>query len=319
LAGAGKPLVSVVILSYNRPQYLAQALESILAQTYPALEVLVVDNPSSNSDTISRMVEKHPSVKLIAMSENAGYTGGMNEGIRQSQGDYIYLTEDDMVSDRNAIAAMVQYMEHDPQAGIVSGALYDNTGALICGGGFIRLDAVFSQFLIGRNTPVPPPLCGPFCATFATGAMIMLRQSVVRELGPFRPDFFMYYEDVELCQRVMASGKMIVIVPAARACTFAESYAVQTTRAVDFHKMKNFFALYVLHAPLRKLPEFFLRYGGINLLRAIATDRKAALLLLKAELWMGRNLLRLLRERNEMRRVLRRIRAQQVGRISEGR
>lgn len=298
-----RPLVSVIILSYNRPQFLSQALDSILRQTYSMLEIIVVDNSSPNSEAIRQIVEKYPAVKMIAMEHNSGYTGGMNEGIRQARGEYIYLTEDDMVSDANAIAAMVEYMEEDPQAGIVSGVLHDNTGALICGGGFVELGAVFSQFLIGRNTPTPPTLNGPFCATFATGAMMLLRRPVLQELGPFRSDFFMYYEDVELCQRVMASGRTIVIAPAARACTFAESYNVETARAVDFHKLKNFFALYLLHAPARRLPGFFVRYAGINLMRALLKNRNAAWLLLKAELWIAWNLARLRRERRARRRA----------------
>lgn len=292
------PLVSVVVLSYNRPQYLEQALKSIAAQTYPNLEIIVVDNPSPASEEIRTMATKHPGIRFVPMGKNAGYAGGMNEGICRALGEYIYLTEDDMATGPEAIAAMVDYMERDPQAGIVSGIHYNDRGALVHGGGFIRLGSTYSQFLIGRDTPEPPSLDGPFCATYATGAMMLLRRSVIERLGAFREDFFMYFEDVELCTRYIAAGKTVVIVPTAQAKTFDDSTA-RPSRTVEFHKLKNFLATNLLHAPARGLPEFFLRYAGLNLLRHLLRDRHAAMVLLRAEFWIAGRFRQLLRERRE--------------------
>src|SRR5581483_12466174 len=115
------------------------------------------------------------------------YTGGMNEGIRQSRGDYIYLTEDDMITDPEAITEMVAYAETDEQAAIISGIHFNERGAMVHAGGFIKLNAIFSLFLIGRDTIEPPQMSGPFCATYATGAMMLLRPSAIDELGAFRP------------------------------------------------------------------------------------------------------------------------------------
>jgi GT2 family glycosyltransferase len=221
----------------------------------------------------------------------------MNEGICRAAGEYIYLTEDDMITAPEAIGEMVAYMRRDPQAAIVSGVHHDDRGALIHAGGFITLGSTYSQFLIGRDTPVPPRLHGPFCATYATGAMMMLRRSVIEELGAFREDFFMYFEDVELCARYLRSGKTVVIVPTARAETFADSDAGRPSPAVEFHKFKNLLTVNLLHAPAKVLPEFLARYAGLNLLRSLRAGRRLALEHLRANLWVAARLPRLLRQR----------------------
>ena len=295
-----QPLVSVVILSYNRPDFLQQALQSIGAQTYPKLEIIVVDNPSPQSERIRGIVTSVASARLIAMPINAGYTGGMNEGIRQSRGDYIYLTEDDMITDPEAITEMVAYAETDEQAAIISGIHFNERGAMVHAGGFIKLNAIFSLFLIGRDTIEPPQMSGPFCATYATGAMMLLRRSAIDELGAFRPEFFMYLEDVELCVRFLRAGRTIVIVPAARAKTLADRPAEKASSLLNFHKFKNLFATYILHAWARILPEFFLRYGIVNFWRHLFRDPGSALALARANLWLAANLARLWRDRTQL-------------------
>jgi len=292
-----QPLVSVVILSHNRPEYLGQALSSILRQTYSRLEILVVDNPSPRSPEIRALVATLPQVRFISMRQNSGYTGGMNEGIRQSRGAYIYLTEDDMVTAPDAIAHMVDYIERDPQAAIVSGAHYDERGLLICAGGSVVLGPVFSQLAIGRDTPNEAVPLGPFCATYATGAMMLLRRSAIEELGVLHHDFFMYCEDIELCLRVIRAGRNVVIVPDAKAITLEDAGFSRSDAVLQFHKAKNLLATYLLHAPLTSLPEFFLRYAIWNVIRSLFRDPRSTLTLLRADAWFVLNTPRLMRDR----------------------
>lgn len=291
------PLVTVVVLSYDRPHFLARALESIAQQTYSNLEVLVVDNPSPRSENVREIATKYPVFRLIAMKHNHGYAGGVNEGIRQATGDYVYVTEDDMVTERGAIAAMVEYMESDPQAGMTSGIIDDDLGQTIYGGGFVELGPVFRQFLYGRSTPVLPPIGGPFCITYASGALMMFRRAALEELGAFREDFFMYYEDVEMCQRFSRTNRAIVLVPAARAMTLGEGPSKVDSRRVSYHKMKNLMAVSLLYIGLRDIPEFLLRYGVLNLLRYCLKNRTAAWALFCADLWIAANFPRLMLDR----------------------
>src|SRR5436309_10645241 len=94
---SAKPPISAVVLSYNRPAMLVRALESVYRQGYPSLEVIVVDNRSPSSDAVAQVVERFPGVRFLPQSENLGYAGGMNVGLGAATGDFIHLTEDDIV------------------------------------------------------------------------------------------------------------------------------------------------------------------------------------------------------------------------------
>ena len=107
------PSVSVVLLSYNRPALLAEALASIQAQTYRACEVTVVDNPSPASEEVARLVGRFPDLRLFRSPFNLGYAGGMNRGLELSSGEYTLITEDDIVLDRDCLRRLVEYMVAD--------------------------------------------------------------------------------------------------------------------------------------------------------------------------------------------------------------
>ena len=293
----GIPLVTVVVLSYDRPHFLAKTLESIARQSYRHLEVLVVDNPSPQSELVRQLVAKYPAFRLISMEQNHGYAGGVNEGIRNAAGDYVYVTEDDMVTDPGAIAAMVEHMERDPQAAMASGVIDNDLGATIFAGGFVELGPVFRQHLYGRCTPVLPPIGGPFCITYASGALMMFRRSALEELGAFREDFFMYYEDVEICERFTRARRAIVLVPRARAVTLGEDPSKVDSLHVSYHKMKNLLAVSLLYIRPSDFPEFLLRYGILNLLSNCLRNRTAAFALFCADVWIATNFPRLMWDR----------------------
>src|SRR6476619_1984391 len=73
--------ITIVVLSHNRPQLRERALRSIQQQTYPARDVIVIDNASASSDRVRAVVAACASVRLIANATNLGFTGGMNQGL----------------------------------------------------------------------------------------------------------------------------------------------------------------------------------------------------------------------------------------------
>jgi GT2 family glycosyltransferase len=290
------PLVSVIVLSYNRPQFLRESLEYIYKQSYRHLEVLVMDNASSCPEQIREAVAAFPDAKLYIAKMNVGYTGGMNAGVAFAKGTYVYLTEDDMFSEPDCIERLVRYAESDSSAAIVSGSIYSREAdQLICCGGQVTLSPIFSWVLYNQTTRESCPVAGPYCANYTTGAMMLLRREQFMELGGFRDDFFMYSEDTELCLRSRAHHQSVVIVPNAVATSWHTGNAPETQQ-IHYHRFKNFFALYLLHARVSVLPEFFLRHAALGLIRQVRSPKNAKTLL-AAIWWNVRNLPRLLRER----------------------
>jgi len=107
---------------------------------------------------------------------------------------------------------------------------------------------------------------------------------------------FMYGEDVELCSRVLEHGLTVAIVPAARVYHHEPPDAADSD-ALSFHKQKNLAALYLLHAPLRVLPEFFVRYAAIAGAKQLLTNRATVPSWLKAWSWVAMRSPKLLAER----------------------
>lgn len=294
---AAPPSVSVVVLSYNRPDYLREALDSLRAQTYENLSITVIDNPSPASARIASIVGQYADVKLIRNSANLGYAGGMNKGITEATGDFIYLTEDDIVLDQNCIRRLVEYVRENPSAGLVAPLIYNRTaGTIRCAGGDFLLGGVYRRRIHGAGEADIGQFARPFDVGYIDGAAMFARQDFWTSFNGFRDEYFMYVEAVELCARVRKSGRRMTIVPDAKVYHF-EPAPERTPPAIEFHKLKNFFSLYLLHAPLRVLPEFFCRYALWNTLRTILMRRELTGPSLKALFWTMKEAPALLRER----------------------
>ncbi len=110
-----KPLVSVVIPTYNRKNGIVRLIRSILKSDYPKnkLEIVVVDDLSTDG-TYDKIRKLFPNVKLIRNGKKRFCTGCRNVGIINSKGDYIFLIDDDNIVDKNTIANLVSFLEVNP-------------------------------------------------------------------------------------------------------------------------------------------------------------------------------------------------------------
>jgi len=117
-AGDFAELVSVVIPCFGQSHYLSEAIESVLAQTYPHLEILVVDD--SSSDNASEIAGRYPGVRCLRC-DNSGMAGARNFGIRSTSGDFlVFLDADDRLLP-GAIEAGLRELREHPEAAAVSG------------------------------------------------------------------------------------------------------------------------------------------------------------------------------------------------------
>ncbi|HRF94655.1 MAG TPA: glycosyltransferase family 2 protein, partial [Aggregatilineales bacterium] len=114
-----RPDVSIIIVSWNVAQLLQDCLQSVYDTAKQlALEVIVVDS-ASNDNTV-RMIQDHfPQVKLMAQTENVGFTRGNNIGLASATGRYVFLLNPDTIVLDDAIAQMVAYLDEHPKIGIV--------------------------------------------------------------------------------------------------------------------------------------------------------------------------------------------------------
>ena len=301
------PTVSVVVLSYNRPAYLREALASVAAQTHAPHEVIVVDNRSAASEEIARVIAEFKGATLAPSAVNQGYAGGMNRGLERAAGEYVFLTEDDIVLERDCLKRLLVHAEADPSTGLVAPLIYNRTeGTIRCAGGEFELGGVYRRKTYGEGATDRGQYAGPFDVKCLDGAALLARTHFLQGLGGFREEFFMYVEAIELCARVARAGRRLTVVPSARVDHFEPPKDANTSPAFAFHRYKNLFAFYLLHAPARHLPEFFCRYALLGLLRAAAGRGGDAGALLRAIVWTARRVPSLVRERRGQRETARR-------------
>lgn len=205
--------LSVVILNWNTRKLLEQCLKS-LACPQPGLEmeILVVDNASG--DTSRQMVQtQFPQVRLLVNDHNLGFGAGNNTALPHATGRYILFLNTDTIVMEGALAAMVRFADSQPDIGILGPKLLNGDGSLqySCrrypnlGTGFFRNTPLGRLF--PKNRFAIDYLyqdwdhATPRDVDWVSGAALMIRRTLLDQIGGFDETFFMYCEDVDLCWR----------------------------------------------------------------------------------------------------------------------
>ena len=281
--------VSVVVLSYDRPAMLGDALASLRAQTVTPAELIVVDNPSPSSEEIRGALRRQGDVTLVTPATNLGFAGGMNLGLARVAHDVVLLTEDDIVLEPDCLERLMAVLGEQPTAGLLAPVIFNKeSGSVRSAGGSLSLGGVFRHVVFDR---VPDGMkARP--VDFVPGAILLGRTRLLRTFGGFRDDFFMYSEDSDLCLRLARAGHPVLVCPRA-ACSHFEPPVRPESRVLEYHRFKNLIALYLLHASPAVWPEFTLRYGVGWLVRRPSQAFEMA----RAWGWAALNAPRLLAER----------------------
>lgn len=133
--GRTKPRVTVVVPTYNYARFVTEAIDSLLAQDFEEVEVIVIDDCSTDATPqVLRRYESDPRVKLIRHSENQGHIRTYNEGLGMAAGEYVgLLSADDVCLRSDAISRQVALFDSDPEVGFVYSALahVDSDGDLV--------------------------------------------------------------------------------------------------------------------------------------------------------------------------------------------
>jgi GT2 family glycosyltransferase len=194
----------------------------------------------------------------------------------------------------------MRFLEQRPDVGLASGVMLKHGSSTVhCAGGHFTLGGVFRMNVLMAGRPHRGNPDRPYTVGYIPGAMVFARTDFLRELRGFREDFFMYFDDVELCARVSRMGRPLMIVPTALAYHF-EPPSGPVPAYVNLHKVKNFLALYLLHAPWRVLPEFFARYVLLALARGLCGSPYSTWLRLRAFCLTLAGLPALLRDRHRL-------------------
>jgi hypothetical protein len=297
------PLVSVIIVNRNGAGFIEPCLKSVLDCSYQALEVIFVDNASTDGslDELKEKFGREPRIKIIANKEGLGPAKGRNIGIRNSSGKYIAFLDNDTVVDPDWLKEPVRLFGSEGRIGAAqSKILLFDRKTIDSLGHFISMIGFPYEIGVGetdrgqydRQTEI----------FGARSAAMFIRRDVLDRIGYFDPDYFMHSEETDLSWRVWLQGYRIVFVPGS--VVFHKrsgSISASAKRMMLYEGSKNCTKTLIKNlGPARltaTLPLHILAWLAMSfllLLKGRAGDSKA---IIKGLAWVLRNIRRILKER----------------------
>jgi GT2 family glycosyltransferase len=250
--------ISVVVVGWNAKRYLELCLESLATPPRRSMEVLVLDNASTDG-TAEMMEFRFPWVKLIRSPENLGFSRGNNLAIRQCQGRYIALVNPDVIVLPGCLDALADFLDEHPKVGDVGPRVLnpDMTLQSSCRqfptlwNNFCSATGLSTLFRNTRAFAGEHMFFFPHDRTMAVdvivGCFSMIRRETFDAVGLLDENLFMYGDDVDWCRRCWNAGWQVFFYPGARAihdrgkitAPYPVRFAVAQQRSVLYYWSKH--------------------------------------------------------------------------------
>jgi GT2 family glycosyltransferase len=202
------PLVSIVLVLYNRAELTLRCLRSIVNWADIPYEVIVVDNASH--DETSEMLSQVRGVRVISNDRNMHFLRAANQGARAARGEYLLFLNNDSELQVGALASAAGILECNPDVGAVGAKIILNNGVLQEAGSYLLQSGFSAQFGRGRS-----PFASEFMhrrdVPYCSGAFLMTPRRLFLDSGAFDTAFLpAYFEDVDYCLRLWKKGLRVV-------------------------------------------------------------------------------------------------------------
>lgn len=215
-----KPLVSVIIVTYNRKGDVVECIDSVLGSTYKRIEIIVVDNASSDG-TVEELERRYGNkIKLIKSYRNLYAGGGRNLGAKSASGEYLLFVDSDNTIDRDMIKNLVEvevrnrylnigisgpftYCKSEPRRLcwtnnrmnlLTSITLFEGSGQLD--------EGQYDKFELIKVHHIPN--------------VFMVPKKIFTEVGGIDRDYVMHYEESDLAEKIKKNGFIVALIPQAK-------------------------------------------------------------------------------------------------------
>lgn len=252
-------LVYLIILNWNGWQDTIECVESSMKLTYSNFRILIVDNGSSDgSESILR--GRFPNIEFIQTAENLGFAGGNNVGMRyalEHDADYVWLLNNDTVVDPAALSELVKVADKKATTAIVGSKIYYfyEPNKIWFAGGNWRKNKLFAshrgdgEIDFGQYDEV--------CEVdYITGCSLLIKSSVIKEVGMMDESYFLYWEEVDWNATVFKKGRKILYVPSSLVWHKISASIKNQTHIQAYYYIRNALLFFQKHEPKRLLPLF---------------------------------------------------------------
>jgi GT2 family glycosyltransferase len=203
-----RPLVAIIVLNWNGRDDTVACVESLRGSNYQNAKVLIVDNGSTD-DSVAEFARRFPDLRCIQNGENRGFAEGNNVGMRAALAegaDYVFLLNNDATIEPEALDRLVAAAEAQPDVGIVGPKiLYRDEPRRIwyAGGTISPLGRMGHE---GWNRIDEGQWDAPRETGYVTGCAFLVKRAVLVKVGLFAPEYFLLFEEADLCVRARREG-----------------------------------------------------------------------------------------------------------------
>lgn len=251
--------ITISIVNWNTIEELDACLKSVLAQTGADVEVIVVDNASSDG-SVDFVSSRFPQIKLIANDKNVGFSRAQNQSIKQSHGRYVMLLNpDSVIPETDVLAKLIAFADANPKVGIVGPKIENPDGSLqysarrfpTIGAGLFRRTPLGKLF--PNNKFVKSYIISDWAhdevrdVDWVSGAALMIRRETIEDIGTLDPDFYMYCEDVDWAYRAGKSGWRVCYYPMSRVIHQIGAASDKAAIRMIYHFHRSMFRFFRKH------------------------------------------------------------------------
>ncbi|MBX3464827.1 MAG: glycosyltransferase [Planctomycetes bacterium] len=303
------PRVAVVVLNWDGLALTRACLQSLFVQTWPHVEIHVVDNGSRNDEAGVLRAEYGERIRVHALAANTGFTGGCNHALRtvldEARCEFAALLNNDAEADPRWLEELLAAAAEDPAIGAVASCmrLFDQP-ELLDGAGV---------WLLGNGDSTPRGRLQPVArwqraddVLSACGGALLLRCAMLRRIGLFRADFFANFEDEDLMLRAVTTGHRVRYAPRAQVRHHLNA-TIRRVRDLEFdvRSVRNATWAWLVNLPwpvlLLNLPSFVLGNLAIVLLMPLCGRPAVAVAFVRGRLRALRELPAIAAERRRLR------------------
>ncbi len=244
-------LVRIVVLNWNGSRWLDACLASLAGEVGPGVEVVVVDNQSTDG-SVNGLEERFPAVRVLRLETNTGFARGNNQGAAGATAKYLAFLNNDTEVEPGWIPALVSAAERDAGAAVVTSRIvYMDRPDVIdsAGDGYLRCGGAFKR-AHGQPAASAP---GSGEVFGACGAGFLIRRDLFERIGGFDESFFMVYEDVDLSYRARLHGARVVYAADATVRHAGSASMGRASTLSVFHGQRNLEWTWIQNTPSRLL------------------------------------------------------------------
>ena len=255
-----KPLVSIIIVNYNGRPFLDDCLKSLHQINYNEIEIILVDN-SSSDDSLDFVKREYPNIIIIKLEKNRGFAEPNNIGTKIAKGDYFLFLNNDTIVEPNFVSELIKTALKDSKIGILQSLLLKPGGEIDSSGDFIdETGIVFNS---------KKPISNDREIFSARGACMMVQRNLFEKLGGFDEKFYFSFEDVDLGWRARIFGYKIVVIANSKVRHRGGKTTNKKETKLAFHGLKNQLSMKITNFELKFALKSFLMFFFIYGLREI--------------------------------------------------